>query len=67
MALGLSIWQIFLSTGGPALGQQVKIYKSHGLIAPSIDSIRYHGTELWAAMPDICKTADTLENFKAGG
>ncbi len=47
--------------------------KGKNLQVPRVDStlyglhsIRYHGTELWAAMPDICKTANTLDNFKSG-
>ncbi len=31
-----------------------------------LHSIQYHGTELRAAMPDICKMANMLENFKSG-
>ncbi len=29
-------------------------------------SIRFHGTKIWAAMPDSCKSATSLVNFKAG-
>ncbi len=29
-------------------------------------SIRFHGTKLWVAMPESCKTATSLVNFKTG-
>ncbi len=29
-------------------------------------SIRFHGTKLWAAMPESCKTTTSLVNFKTG-
>ncbi len=47
--------------------------KGKNLQVPRVDStlyglhsIRYHGTQLWAALPLSCKTADSLASFKSG-
>ena len=47
--------------------------KGKNLQVPQVDStlyglqsIRFHGTELWAALPLCCKTANTLAKFKSG-
>ncbi len=47
--------------------------KGKNLQVPRVDStlyglhsIRYHGTQLWAALPLPCKTADSLASFKSG-
>ena len=47
--------------------------KGKNLQVPRVDSalyglhsIRYHGTLLWAALPNKCKSAESLEDFKLG-
>ncbi len=47
--------------------------KGMNLQVPRVDSalyglhsIRYHGTKLWAALPNFCKTAESLDDFKSG-
>ncbi len=47
--------------------------KGKNLQVPRVDSalyglrsIRYHGTILWAALPNKCKLAESLEDFKSG-
>ena len=66
--IGVAYLADFFKYGGSSTRSNGKNWQ-----VPRIDSvlygnhsIRFHGTKLWAAMPESCKTPTSLVNFKTG-
>ncbi len=47
------------------MGKNLKVPRVDSALY-GLHSIRYHGTKLWAALPNLCKSAKNLADFKTG-